>query len=33
MPGFVLSLIVVAAVFITGLLFFRKTEKVFADII
>ena len=32
-PGFVLSLIIVAIVFITGLRFFRKTEKVFADII
>ena len=33
LPGFVLSLIVVGVVFITGLVFFRKTEKTFADII
>lgn len=33
LPGFVLSLIVVGIVFITGLVFFRKTEKTFADII
>ncbi len=32
-PGFILSLILVAAIFIGGLRFFRKTERTFADII
>jgi lipopolysaccharide transport system permease protein len=33
MPGFVLSLLLVAAVLVTGVIFFRKTEKTFADLI
>lgn len=33
MPGFVLSLLLVAAVLVTGVIFFRKTEKAFADLI
>lgn len=32
-PGFVLSLVVVGLVLFTGILYFRKTEKSFADII
>lgn len=33
MPGFILSLIVVIFIFISGIWYFRKTEKTFADII
>lgn len=33
MPGFVLSMAVVGALFITGIVYFRKTEKSFADVI
>ncbi len=33
MPGFILSSAVVTVVFLTGLFYFRRTEKVFADII
>ncbi len=33
LPGFLLSLILVAMLFIGGLRFFRKTERTFADII
>ncbi len=33
MPGFILSLVIVTVVFLTGLFYFRRTEKVFADII
>lgn len=33
MPGFLLSLLMVAALFITGIFYFRKTEKSFADVI
>jgi len=33
MPGFILSLFVVGALFLCGILYFRKTEKNFADII
>ncbi len=32
-PGFVLSLTVVAFLFVTGIMYFRKTEKTFADVI
>ena len=32
-PGFILSLILVAFLLVTGVLYFRKTEKTFADII
>ena len=32
-PGFLLSLGLVAMIFITGVMFFRKTEKAFADVI
>lgn len=33
MPGLVLSILLVSVIFITGLWYFRKTEKTFADII
>lgn len=33
MPGFILSMALVALIFISGLIYFRKTEKMFADII
>lgn len=33
MPGFVLSMAIVVALLITGILYFRKTEKSFADVI
>ena len=33
LPGFMLSLALVAIVFVTGILYFRKTEKTFADVI
>jgi len=32
-PGFILSIVLTAGVFLTGLWYFRKTERVFADII
>jgi lipopolysaccharide transport system permease protein len=32
-PGFVLSVVLVALVLITGILYFRKTERTFADLI
>lgn len=32
-PGFILSMAIVAALLITGILYFRKTEKSFADVI
>jgi lipopolysaccharide transport system permease protein len=32
-PGFLLSLSLVAVIFITGIWYFRKTEKTFADVI
>jgi lipopolysaccharide transport system permease protein len=32
-PGLLLSLTVVAVLLVTGLLFFRKTERGFADLI
>ena len=32
-PGFLLSMALVIAVFVTGLMFFRRTEKTFADVI
>lgn len=33
MPGFMVSLALVIVIFVTGVLFFRKTEKTFADVI
>ncbi|GEM_PF-5265566 len=33
LPGFVLSMIIVWVLLITGILYFRKTEKSFADVI
>ncbi|MBN8766978.1 MAG: ABC transporter permease [Thiobacillus sp.] len=33
MPGFSVSLVLVVVIFISGVLFFRKTEKTFADVI
>ena len=33
LPGFLLSLALVAVIFVTGILYFRKTEKTFADVI
>lgn len=33
MPGFLLSLLLVVAIFFTGIFYFRKTEKTFADVI
>jgi lipopolysaccharide transport system permease protein len=32
-PGFILSLVLVLAILITGIVYFRKTEKTFADVI
>lgn len=32
-PGFFLSLAVIAVIFVTGIFYFRKTEKTFADVI
>jgi len=32
-PGFLLSLCLVAVILVTGILYFRKTEKTFADVI
>lgn len=32
-PGFCLSLVIIASILISGIMFFRKTEKKFADII
>lgn len=32
-PGFVLSLVLIAGIFIAGLLYFKQTEKTFADFI
>lgn len=32
-PGFILSLVLVVLILITGILYFRKTEKTFADVI
>ena len=32
-PGFMLSLLLIAVIFITGIYYFRKTEKSFADVI
>lgn len=32
-PGFVISMLIVAAFLVTGILYFRKTEKTFADVI
>jgi homopolymeric O-antigen transport system permease protein len=33
LPGFVLSMVIVAILFVTGVMYFRKTEKSFADVI
>ncbi len=33
LPGFILSILIAAFLFVTGVLFFRKTERKFADII
>lgn len=33
LPGFILSMVIVAALFLTGLFYFRKMEKSFADVI
>lgn len=33
MPGFVISMCIVATFFVTGIVYFRRTEKTFADII
>jgi lipopolysaccharide transport system permease protein len=33
MPGFVLSMVIVGLVLISGIWYFRKTEKSFADVI
>ena len=32
-PGFILSLVLVAIIFLSGIYYFRKTEKTFADVI
>jgi lipopolysaccharide transport system permease protein len=32
-PGFLLSMVIVVALLVTGILYFRKTEKTFADVI
>ena len=32
-PGFLLSLALVMSIFVTGIIYFRKTEKTFADVI
>jgi homopolymeric O-antigen transport system permease protein len=33
LPGFVLSMVIVGALLVTGIIYFRKTEKSFADVI
>ncbi len=33
MPGFVFSIVMVLFILITGIIYFRKTEKIFADVI
>ncbi len=33
LPGFIISMVIVAALLITGIMYFRKTEKSFADVI
>jgi lipopolysaccharide transport system permease protein len=33
MPGFILSLVLVTLVFVSGVIYFRRTEKSFADVI
>ncbi len=33
LPGFVLSIVIVLLILISGIIYFRKTEKIFADII
>jgi lipopolysaccharide transport system permease protein len=33
LPGFIISMIIVAVFLVTGILYFRKTEKTFADVI
>ncbi len=33
LPGFIISMIIVAIFLVTGILYFRKTEKTFADVI
>jgi len=33
MPGFIISMFIVAVFLVTGILYFRKTEKTFADVI
>jgi lipopolysaccharide transport system permease protein len=33
MPGFLLSVSLVALILISGIVYFRKTEKTFADVI
>jgi lipopolysaccharide transport system permease protein len=33
LPGFLISLVIVLVIFISGIWYFRKTEKVFADVI
>jgi len=33
LPGFVLSMVIVGALLVTGIMYFRKTEKSFADVI
>jgi homopolymeric O-antigen transport system permease protein len=32
-PGFLLSSLLIGAIFVTGIFYFRKTEKSFADVI
>ena len=32
-PGFLLSLLLVVVILVTGIVYFRKTEKTFADVI
>ncbi len=33
LPGFIISMVIVAVFLVTGILYFRKTEKTFADVI
>jgi lipopolysaccharide transport system permease protein len=33
LPGFILSICLVVVLLVTGIMYFRKTEKTFADII
>ncbi|MDY6970636.1 MAG: ABC transporter permease [Spirochaetota bacterium] len=33
MPGFILSIVLSLIIFFTGIIFFRKTEKIFADVV